>query len=556
MKLKLIVLLVIFFSIDLVAQQFQLNSQIGSDSNYIAFLRIKGLLSDEYNSFIKDKKCGFHLVNSIKMNFENYSLDKQQKIKSVLQRPTKQATYITPSGKFKIHYDTTGANSIKYSIHELARALDSVYYFEVFVMGFPPAPNDLGNGGDDRYDVYVHNISPVYGYTEFEDVIGSNRYSSFMVIDDSFHENDYYTKGIDAARVTVAHEYHHAIQIGNYRYSEGDVWFYELTSTSMEEFVFDTINDYYAYIPTFFNRPDKIFTSFDGYSQAIWNIYLHKIFNYDFSIFVRQWELVKNHSALEAIKKSIEERGRIFKSVFSQFYVYNYYTGYRSKPDKYYEEGKNYPLVRFNYPIQFIQPSRTISGSSQPCAANYFLVIDSISRVPLQPDSIVIILVNANIDSALNWSSYSRPFNYVIKLMNNQNDPSYKKISSNIFSKLEVNDINNWSEYYIINDSTASQIFMNTTQLAFPMPANLNKHSYLNIPVPSDWLGEVQLLIYSTSMKLIFASKEIPQIFEDKIVVRWNGKDELNKKVSSGIYFYTLINGDKKSTGKIVIVNE
>lgn len=553
--MKNILILILMVYSQLQAHNFDIaNNRL--DSNYIAFLRIKRLLGSEYDSYIEDKKCGFRLINSIKFNLEQYSLEKREIIQSVLQRPTKQATFVTPSGKFKIHYDTTGKNAIKYSLYELARALDSVYNFEVNIMGFPPAPEDFEMGGDNRYDVYVEDISPLYGYTEFENSIDSNRFTSFMVIDDSYDEVDYYTKGIDGARVTVAHEYHHAIQIGNYRYANRDIWFYELSSTSMEEFVFDSINDYYSYMPTFFDRPDKIFTGFDGYSQAIWNIYLHKVFDYDFSIFVRQWELVRSYSALEAIKKSIEERGKSFKSIFAQFYNYNYYTGYRSKPDQYYEEGEFYPLIRFNYPIQFVKPSRTINGTSQPCAGNYYIVIDSLLRIPYPPDSIAIIIVNTNVDSALSWSNYSHPFNYSIKISNSQDDFSFLKISSNLYSKFMVSDPNNWSDYYILNDTSSIVRITEISNFAFPMPANLNKPGFIKIPVPSYWIGEVDLLIYSISMDLIYSSKKTPQIFDNKLIVQWDGKDLTNNKVSSGIYFYILLNENKKSIGKIVIINE
>ena len=63
------------------------------------------------------------------------------------------------------------------------------------------------------------------------------------------------TKGINAARVTVAHEFHHAIQLGNYSYRDSDLFFYELTSTSMEEFVFNSVNDYYNYLTDYFYFP-------------------------------------------------------------------------------------------------------------------------------------------------------------------------------------------------------------------------------------------------------------------------------------------------------------
>jgi len=551
------IFLILLLNLNLFAHNNSDKNFVPSDTNYIAFLRVKGLLGEEYDSYITDRKCGFHLINSVKLNIDKFTPDKRQVIQSVLQRPTKQKYIISPSGRFKIHYDTIGAHAVQYSVTEVAKAIDSVYNFEVNRMGFPPAPEDFGLGGDNRYDIYIHNISPLYGYTEFENFLGSDRYTSYIVIDNSYHENQYYTKGIDAAKVTLAHEYHHAIQVGNYRYAQNDLWFYELTSTSMEEFVFDTINDYYAYMPTFFNSPNKIFTGFDGYSQAVWNIYLHKIFDNDFSIFVRQWELMKNNPALESIRKSIEERGKTFKTVFSQFYLYNYYTGYRSKPDLYYEEGSNYPLVKINYTIQFIKPSRTITGNSQACAGQYYTVVDSILKLPYSPDSITVIVVNANVDSALKWTDISKLFNYTLRFSHTQSDQSFEKIpSTNLFSKLEVIDPSKWSVNYIVNDTTPVVPIKESDNYAFPMPANLSKHKFINIPVPKEWKGDVDLYIYSSGMNLVYNGKKIPQLLDNRLVVQWNGKNNWNEKTSSGVYFYFLTNDENQSMGKIVILNE
>jgi hypothetical protein len=128
-----------------------------------------------------------------------------------------------------------------------AAALESVYDFEVNHFGYPPPPSDNGEGGDNKYDIYIINTGrDTYGYTVLENEIspGSKRYTAYTVINDDF--NGFYTSGIDAARVTAAHEFVHAIHIGNYinRFFEGDEFFYELSATAMEHFVFATIKDY------------------------------------------------------------------------------------------------------------------------------------------------------------------------------------------------------------------------------------------------------------------------------------------------------------------------
>ena len=79
-----------------------------------------------------------------------------------------------------------------------------------------------------------------------------------MVIDNDY-AGGYYSTGINGARVTVAHEFHHGIQCGNYSpknssslYRNSDVFYYKLTSTAMEEFVVDVVNDYYSFYTIIF----------------------------------------------------------------------------------------------------------------------------------------------------------------------------------------------------------------------------------------------------------------------------------------------------------------
>ena len=175
-----------------------------------------------------------------------------------------QTSVVSSNGFFRVHYDLTGTNALGYDLNLLLQAIDSVYSFEITYLGYPAPPSDGSAGDDDKYDIYVLNILD-YGYTQPEDMVGASKWTSFMVIDNDFGTG-FYTHGIDAARVTVAHEFHHAIQMGNYApinpsepYRSSDRFYYELTSTAFEEFVFDEVNDYYAYMPAYFNHPSQSF---------------------------------------------------------------------------------------------------------------------------------------------------------------------------------------------------------------------------------------------------------------------------------------------------------
>ena len=242
-------------------------------------------------------KCGFGLVSSIRENLNAFSTEQQVVLRKILQRPAKQTSMVTPNGFFRIHYDTTGSAVPNYnnlglqqSLVLLAEALDSSYNFEVNFLGYPPPPSDNGEGGDNLYDIYIENLESesIYGETIPENSLGNSKYTSYMRIDNDYR--GFPTKGISGAQVTVAHEFHHTIQIGNYILRDSDIYFYELTSTAMEDFVYTTVNDYYNYLRDYFNFPNKAFAKYGGYELAIWNIFLKD--KYGYNIIKRQWELM------------------------------------------------------------------------------------------------------------------------------------------------------------------------------------------------------------------------------------------------------------------------
>jgi hypothetical protein len=264
-------------------------SRSGIDSLYTKFLQLAAPELLPQTAQLKDlkfedRKCGFGLISQIKLNFNYFTLEQQNILKPLLQRKVKQTSMVSPSGFFRIHYDTTGSQTPIYdpsltaneNAYQVALAADSAYRFEVNFLTFPPPPSDNGEGGDDRYDIYITTADGNYGFTQPETALGNDKWTSYMEIHYSFQGSGFATHGLGAMRVTVAHEFHHSIQMGNYILRWEDSFFYELTSTSMEEFVFNTVNDYYAYMHSYFNSTDKSFSdpSHSGYDMAIWNIYI------------------------------------------------------------------------------------------------------------------------------------------------------------------------------------------------------------------------------------------------------------------------------------------
>ena len=236
-----------------------------------------------------------------------------------------------------------------------------------------------------------------------------------MVIDNDYV--GYYSSGINGARVTVAHEFHHGIQGGNYApagsnspFRNSDVFYYEITSTAFEEFVFDDVNDYYAYMPSYFQNPETAMPLNDGYNLAIWNIYLQN--NFGFDILKRQWELLPSqvNSALKAIALSIDENGSTLGNELNKFGIWTYFTNSRAISGRYFEEANNYPLINPTptQGVNFTPPSDTYSMSVAP-VANYFLKIN----LPSADGVFYTIVTNSDWQKANDNAGQSLPFTYI-----------------------------------------------------------------------------------------------------------------------------------------------
>lgn len=555
MSKKLLVFLIMIFCSSLYPQEWnrtRLDSLFNlyvTRHNYIQTNQPQNQPEDTLHT-----KCGFGISADIFFHFNEFTGPQQKILKVLDQRPLTDASIVSPSGFFRIHYNTAGAYVPQYDINEFARALDSSYNFEVNYLGYPPPPPDTqpgispdSVGGDSRYDVYIVNISD-YGVTIFDYPITDVTSTSYMEVHYSFGSG-FYTHGIDAARVTAAHEFHHAIQVGNYIYRDSDKFFYELTSTSMEEFVFSSVNDYYGYMGSYFNHPDKAFAGYAGYELAIWNIFLKDV--YDYNTIKRQWELMVSKRAIDAINTSLLEKQSSFGKELNTFGIWTYFTGYRAKPGQYFSEASNYPIIdlnssEINVPLNF--------NSIKPTSNTQLVIVNSI-------DTLAVILTNTDYISGINNPAMSFSGTYSLY---NFNSAGSTKINDNYYEQLSVGDITLWLTSVILNgvvvkqDSTIYPPVISNLDYAYPNPFRYNSRSTntINIPVKAPYYSKINLYVYSSSMDLVF-NKELPVTFgkDNTPIVSWN-LDEVDKKLSSGVYIYVAQTDKEKNIGKLVIFNE
>ena len=510
------------------------------DSLYNEFLRVRGI-----NQNVKPRiagetdlpiKCGFGIVNQVKLNYDKFSPLQKNVISSLLQRPKTDTSFVTPRGWFRIHYNKTGNDAPGYDIKEAAKAADSSYNYEVNILGYPPPPPDAGAGGDNRYDIYIINEGgTTYGGVTPEQLITDSTWTSYMDIDNDFGSN-YNTHGIDAARVTIAHELHHAIQMGNYIYRANDIFYYELTSTSMEEFVYDSINDYYYYMDTYFRNSHRAFSSTyidNGYSRAIWNIFLRDRFG--INIIKKIWELMPAERALNAIAKAIQQAGSDFKTEFNKFGQWTYFTGVRDNR-KYFKEAAYYPLIN---PAEI---TNSITVRSEAVSNNFYKMYYNSGG---GKDSVITLITNSDVAGGITLPVSTLSFTYTLST---SSIAGGKKIAENFYSKLEP-------QSYILTEAIvlSGNVMFTEIDYPFPQPFKYSLHNLINLPVVANGEKAAQLYIYSVDMNLIFSG--LINIVGNELI-SWNCLDNNGKKLGTGVYIYVAKSGDTVKKGKLVIQND
>ncbi|MCS6836709.1 MAG: SH3 domain-containing protein [Anaerolineae bacterium] len=122
--------------------------------------------------------------------------------------------------RFVVHYTTKGEHATTEAYAQAAaEALEESFSIQIDRMGWPLPPPDCGEGGDERFDLYLLNLEGVFGYAQSEVQVGDNPFTpqveqyastSHLVV-----ENDmegYSDDPLGAMRATIAHELHHNIQ--------------------------------------------------------------------------------------------------------------------------------------------------------------------------------------------------------------------------------------------------------------------------------------------------------------------------------------------------------
>ena len=224
--------------------------------------------------------------------------------------------------------------------------LDQVYDYEVGRLGFKRPVADGRHGGNSKFDVYLKELpTGLYGFCVPEYYKPGSRKvaSGYCVIDNDFSRKEFKGTPLSNLKVTLAHEFFHAIQFA-YDFTD-DPWIYESTATWMEERFADRVNDNRQYLDVGQVRLSHIpLDTFADpgvhYGNWVWWEYLSSRFG---NGIVREvWSRLDanpgrpNLYSTEGLRAALRSRGGFTK-------IFAAYAGANNVPARSYAEGAKWP---------------------------------------------------------------------------------------------------------------------------------------------------------------------------------------------------------------------
>jgi hypothetical protein len=491
-------------------------------------------------------------------------------LKASLQRPQLDRFYITPSGRFRIHYTLSGADAVDPTstngqnvpdfVYEAGQAADWSYHILVDSLGFAPHADDEGVDGSE-FDFYIQALDDRYGETRWDWRAQQTRGPAYIVFDNDF--TGFYTEGLEGLRVTVAHEYFHAVQL-NIRLRSDDIFFFEISSVWFEDFAYDDIGDYLQYLTRWFNDLSVPLSRADGwheYGSALWLHYLVKRLGHQRpvpknNIVYRLWQEIAQQPAINAFG-TVLKSSPSFTEALQEFYEWSFFTGTRADPIRYFEEGETYPQIKLQQISFDVKNDTTVSGSLLALAANLRGLVRTGQHLELD------LQAATGGPWRVTAIAYDKQQGYFFR-RGGQSTISVEApagedtlVVAVINAGLQLNSAS--SPYSLQVRFVSQQQLVNLLEKPWPNPLR-PRHDKIYFPLRLQKRTDVEAVILREDGKVIYNFRRRSlgagtHDGTDIVDFFWDGRNESGERVASGVYFFRLIANDFHETTKFVIVN-
>jgi len=499
----------------------------------------------------------------------------REALKGLLARPGTQ-TYIDTQ-HFRVHYNTSGTAMIygwpntTYRDSVMTACERSWNFYHVQNEWQVPPTDGTAGGGSNLIDCYVIDVgSGIYGYTEAESNVPSTPWpldrTAFFCVDHAY-DGFGYSDRTKPMQVTVAHEYHHVVQMG-YTISNG--WFMENTATFMEDEVFDSINDNYGYLSYYTSSPFKKLATSNGgreYACFIWPTMISEKYYHDVvqQVYYCTGPGTNIYTCFDNVFGA--SLGTDFRSVLAEWGVWNFYTWTRDDGN-HYIEGAGYhsylaqDKMFTTYPVVDQHP--TTNPDRRPEATGQSVM--RFNRQSGSTDNVLTISVNGpnctgQVCVIAKRTGETTFYEHYMNLDANGDGtvdvPNWDDMEYAYMLTFMTRECGNGVFDYVINAETSQAgsvshpaLYTRTIRLDQNSPNPFGPETRIGYRLESE--GSVRLGVYDASgreVRALIAARQPAGEYS----VRWDGRDAAGHEAVPGVYFYRLQAGDQSEVRKMIL---
>lgn len=515
-------------------------------------------------------RCATSIYIEAKRNLSAYPMVVQGDVSGYLQRPQLNASIDTRH--FRIHYSTTGPNAVlgwpgtAYRDSVASAAERSWrFYHQTQAWRTPPSDGTKG-GGENLIDIYLDDLgTSAYGYAVPEDSApqnGPDAATAFLVIDNDYRGFSYADPGVPM-KVTVAHEYHHVVQMG---YTTDSRWWMENLSTYMENEVYPAIGDSYQYLGCYTSQPYLRLSTINGcfeYGCFLWPTFLQE--NWDGSVLQDIQTCAATGDLSSCFDRVLSGRGSDFASALADWSVWNFYT-YQRDDRQHYAGGSGFHFYMAydkeirSYPLPDTHPSPmhmpeaagtsvqrfdrvalssdnrlVISYRGPACTHQVMVIVKEAGRAVFHENVMSLDAHGSGTVEIVNWDR-SEFAHMIVSLPQSCGDGAFDYVfNAHTENSSAVNDPPLYTRTIVLDQNT---------------PNPFGPETRINYRLGEG--GAVSLTVFDAGGRQV---RSLIQGHEDAgaYSVRWDGRDDGGRLAAPGIYFYRLNAGGQRQVRKMIV---
>lgn len=483
-------------------------------------------------------KCGSELAFEATRIQEKFSKPLREAV--IRSIPSFSDSVISPSGRFTIYYDKSGANAASDEyVDSIKHFADEADELEIAELGYPKPPF---TSSDSTWHIFLVDqgssgnygsttpITPSFGSSPS----GLTRYRSYITIDNDFLPSEYKTVGTDAARITVFHEFHHVIQNGSYGSGNADVSFREMTAVWMEMRSTPWVPDYLQYIDQYLEHLDTPFDHVpgNGYDQCIWLQFLQKKFDDD--IIRNVWEFYSDKHAnfLMSFDSLLTKQGTNFCSEYKRFGTEVYYAGRNFQGASVFPDAR-----RFNQDaVKRIVLSPNVEKTFQAFPASVNILTCGYGK------DTSVITISRSTDLIISDAYVTSK-----SLLTFQDSFQFPGIFCDTISLPVLIATKIFPQPFIISSPTdgATLSILASTETRTPTDVSLSIYAPDNT-----------LIRHFDRTRAVLQQTLAADPFGGSWYVEWDGRDDTGRLAPSGVYYYSVKVDGNRDNGKFVFIRK